>query len=243
MRIGVIGAAAIAKKNVRAMTLTPSVRCVAVASRSLAKASAFISELQGAGVDVGGIEAVEGYEAMLDNPNIDAVYIPLPTSMHLAWVQKAVERKKHVLIEKPIALSNADAQRIADLCTGAGLQLMDGTMFVHNPRQRALTAAAREPGFGALRRINSSFSFSGDDDFHATNIRVKKDMDALGCLGDLGWYNVRAALEATSYRPPARVQGLPGAVRNAEGVLTECAASLTWADGICSTFDCSFRCG
>ena len=242
VRVGVLGAAAIAKKNVRAMTLTPNVRCVAVASRTLAKAERFIEELRAAGTDMTAVAAVEGYQKLLEDPQIDAVYIPLPTSMHVEWVRAAASQKKHVLLEKPIALSNADAHTIVQACADAGLQLMDGTMFVHNPRQAALSAAVAEEGFGALRRINSSFSFSGDDDFNASNIRVKKDMDGLGCLGDLGWYNVRASLEAVGYRRPALVQGHPGAQTNAEGVTIDCGATLTWSDGVVATFDCSFRC-
>ena len=116
--VGVIGCANIAKKNVRAMTLIPNVRCVAVASRSINKARAWVEELQSAGVDVAGIQAMEGYEVLLANKTIDAVYIPLPTSMHLAWVERAVAHGKHVLLEKPIALSKADAQRIVDLQCG-----------------------------------------------------------------------------------------------------------------------------
>ena len=243
--VGVIGCANIAKKNVRAMTLIPNVRCVAVASRSINKARAWVEELQSAGVDVAGIQAMEGYEVLLANKTIDAVYIPLPTSMHLAWVERAVAHGKHVLLEKPIALSKADAQRIVDLCANAGVQLMDGTMFVHNPRQRGLIAAMAEDGFGGLRRINSAFSFPGDAEFNSTNIRVKKDLDGLGCLGDLGWYNVRASLEAVGYRRPSTVQGHAGARRNAEGVLVDCGATLTWAcfGGLSASFDCSFRCG
>jgi len=83
--------------------------------------------------------------------------------------------------------------------------------------------------------------FSGGDDFLAGNIRVKKDLDALGALGDLAWYNVRVSLEAAAYRRPTLVQGHLGAVRNSEGVLIECGATLLWADGLISSFDCSFR--
>ena len=247
LTVGVLGAADIAKKNVRALSLVREARCVAVASRARAKAAAFVAELAGDGVDARAIRAVEGYGALLADETVEAVYVPLPTALHLAWVRAALAAGKHVLLEKPIALSAADAREMARLALAAGKQLMDGTMFVHTARCAALRAAARSAEVGALRRVNASFSFCGGDAFEASNIRVRADGDPLGCLGDLGWYCVRAALEVTrdartgALARPLWVRGHGGAVENEAGVLVECGATVAMAGGVLCAFDCSFR--
>ena len=106
----------------------------------------------------------------------------------------------------------------------------------HVRERRALVDAAR---FGAVRHVTSDFSFPGDDAFHANNIRVKADCEPLGCLGDLGWYNIRFSLWAHGWAAPATAQCTYH--RAAEGnVPTECSAVLSWADGRSATFHCAF---
>lgn len=89
--------------------------------------------------------------------------------------------------------------------------------------------------------MQSCFTFFATSDFRENNIRVKPDLDALGSLGDVGWYCIGAILFAAGYELPKSVKALPGTVFNKAGVLTSCGASLLWEDGTVATFNCSFE--
>src|SRR6201996_5707316 len=107
LRFGVLGAAKIARSFIAGVGPSECVDVVAVASRDLAKGKQFASEL--------GVPRVHGsYEALIDDPNIDAVYVPLPNTLHAEWVIKALNAGKHVLCEKPIAISKTDTLAMFD---------------------------------------------------------------------------------------------------------------------------------
>ncbi|GAA0146786.1 hypothetical protein LIER_06655 [Lithospermum erythrorhizon] len=88
--------------------------------------------------------------------------------------------------------------------------------------------------------VQSSFTFAAESDFLENDIRVKPDLDALGALGDAGWYCIRATLLAANYELPKSVLALPGAILNKSGVILACSASLHWEDGRVATFHTSF---
>ncbi|XP_047059818.1 uncharacterized oxidoreductase At4g09670-like [Lolium rigidum] len=238
VRFGIMGCASIARKVSRAMLLAaPAAAVAAVGSRSEAKARLFAAD--------NGLPAATrlhgSYEALLADPDVDAVYLPLPTSLHVRWAVAAAGRGKHVLLEKPTALCAADLDVILAACEENGVQFMDSTMWMHHPR----TAKMREllddrSTIGDVRVINSVFSFRADEDFLQNDIRVKPDLDALGALGDAGWYCIRAILWAVDYSLPRNVVALRDPVKNQAGVLIACGATLYWADGKIATFHCSF---
>ncbi|KAF6986223.1 hypothetical protein CFC21_004009 [Triticum aestivum] len=236
VRFGIMGCASIARKLARAMLLAaPAAAVAAVGSRSEAKARLFAAD--------NGLPAAArlhgSYEALLDDPAVDAVYLPLPTSLHVQWATAAAARGKHVLLEKPTALCASDLDAILAACEASGVQFMDSTMWMHHPR----TAKMREllpADVGDVRVINSLFSFRANEDFLQNDIRVKPDLDALGVLGDAGWYCIRAILWAVDYELPKNVIALPEPVKNQAGVLIACGATLYWADGKMATFHCSF---
>ncbi|XP_020224191.1 uncharacterized oxidoreductase At4g09670 [Cajanus cajan] len=181
------------------------------------------------------------YEAVLQDPDVDAVYVPLPTSLHVRWAVLAARSKKHVLLEKPVALTASEFDEIVEACESNGVQFMDGTMWMHHPR----TASMREflsdaQRFGQLRSIHTHFTFAADADFLENDIRVKPDLDALGSLGDEGWYCVRAILWAANYELPKTVTASRNPELNQAGVILSCGASLQWEDGKVATFHCSF---
>lgn len=89
-------------------------------------------------------------------------------------------------------------------------------------------------------QIHSHFTFSGDPDFLQNDIRVKPDLDALGSLGDVGWYCIRSILWAADYELPMKAIALEGTVKNDAGVIMSCGSSLVWKDGKVATFYCSF---
>jgi len=182
VRVGVVSAANIAKKNARAILRSERCALVAVASRSLEKARAWRAAL-GLGDDV---ECVEGYDALLARGDVDAVYVPLPTVLHVDFVKKAAAAGKHVLIEKPVGVDAAEVREIVAACRAAGVALLDGTMFVHHKRFKQIDRLFRDQTWRPLR-VRSTFAFSGGAEFLAAgNIRTN-GMDPLGCLGDVGW--------------------------------------------------------
>lgn len=211
----------------------PSAAVVAVGSRSVDKARDFIqaTQLQHA-------EAVEGYDAVLDFPGLQAVYIPLPTRLHVEWVRKAAGKGLHIVLEKPIALNDADTTAIVQAVTAAGVVFFDGTMWMHHPRTALLRSALGE--MGGARNVSLAFTFQGSEEFFKSDVRVKRDADALGCLGDLGWYCARAVLWAFEYQAPASVTANPGVVWNEEGVPMHMGATLLYADGRRGVFDTGF---
>ncbi|CAI0385101.1 unnamed protein product [Linum tenue] len=151
-----MGCADIARKVSRAINLAPNARIAAVASRSLEKAAAF-ARANNLPPDT----KIHGsYESLLDDPDIDVVYLPLPTTLHLKWATLAAQKKKHVLLEKPVAVTVAELDQILAACVANGVQFMDGTMWVHHPR----TAKMREflddkHRFGELRTVTAVSSF------------------------------------------------------------------------------------
>ncbi|KAK9270256.1 hypothetical protein L1049_025833 [Liquidambar formosana] len=237
IRFGILGCAEIARKVSRAIKLSPNSTLYAIGSRSVEKASRFAS----ANGFPPSTKIYGSYEAVLDDPDVDAVYVPLPTSLHVRWVVLAAEKKKHVLLEKPVALNVGDLDLMLEACDSNGVQFMDGTMWMHHPR----TAKMREflsdtQRFGHLKSIHSIFAFRANPDFLKNSIRVKPDLDALGALGDVGWYCVRAILWATDYQLPKTVIASHGPIYNEAGVILSCGSSLYWEDGKVATFHCSF---
>ncbi|MCL7050252.1 hypothetical protein MKW94_027425 [Papaver nudicaule] len=245
IRFGIIGCAQIARKVARAIGLAHNSTVYAVGSRSFEKAKKFA-------LDNGLPDSVKiygSYEEVLEDPYVDAVYMPLPTSLHVKWAILAATKKKHLLLEKPTALSTPELDQILEACRQNGVQFMDGTMWIHHPRTakiKELLSATKL--FGKLKSIHSTCTFYNEThDFLENNIRVKPDLDALGVLGDVGWYCIGAILWATNNQLPKNVTALPGPIRNEAGVLLACGGSLTWLAGEekdeeekVATFYCSF---
>lgn len=237
IRFGILGCAEIARKLSRAITLAPNATLYAVGSRSIDKAAGFAK----ANNFPPGAKIYGSYDAVLDDPDVDAVYMPLPTSLHIKWAVLAAQKKKHILLEKPVALNVAEFDKIVEACESHGVQLMDGTMWMHHPRTAKMWEFLSDTHrFGQLRNIHTCFTFAADPDFLKNDIRVKPDLDAHGALGDAGWYCIRAILWANNYELPKTVVALRNPIVNEAGVILSCGASLHWEDGKVGTFHCSF---
>lgn len=130
IRFGILGSAEIARKVSRGITLAPNASLHAVGSRSIETASKFAA----ANGFPSYAKIYGSYDAVLDDPDVDAVYVPLPTSLHLHWAVMAAQKKKHLLLEKPVALNVSELDKILEACESNGVQFMDGTMFMHHPR-------------------------------------------------------------------------------------------------------------
>ena len=254
-RWGILGTAAIARKNWKAIRVSGNGTVVAVASRNRQRAEEFIQSCDAEIPMHEKVAAIEGYDAILTREDIDAVYLPLPTGIRKEWVLKAARAGKHVLCEKPIANNLDDAREMIEACAKARVQFMDGVMFEHNARMDSLREAISDcDGFGRLRRIQTHFSFPGDDTFKQSNIRAQSDLEPHGCLGDLGWYCIRFTLAMTGGDLPTHVSartlrrfGSSLAAGEKEplcdevtGPPAEFSGELFFANGVTAGFYCSF---
>ncbi|KAK9950995.1 hypothetical protein M0R45_006457 [Rubus argutus] len=239
IRFGIIGCANIARKVARAINLAPNSTLYAIGSRSMEKAHKFAA-------NNGLPETVKiygSYDQVLDDPCVDAVYMPLPTSLHLHWAVLAAHKKKHLLLEKPVALDVAQLDHILEACESNGVQFMTGTMWLHHPRTAKLKDLISDSKlFGSINYIHSSSTRPGTKEFLENNVRVKPDLDALGALGDLGWYCIEAALWAKDNQLPTTVTALPDVTKNSAGVILSFTASIQWEplDHTVATIHCSF---
>ncbi|MFD2610940.1 Gfo/Idh/MocA family protein [Paenibacillus gansuensis] len=194
LRWGVIGCAGIAVNSV-----IPGIRqsatgeVTAIASRGLQKAEETAAKL-----DIP--KAYGSYEELIEDPNIDAVYIPLPNHLHMEWSIRAMEAGKHVLCEKPIALNEAEAQRMADVSRRTGKHLAEAFMYRHHPRYERIAEIIRSGEIGELRAIHSAFTFNNAGD--KTNVRYRKEWGG-GSLYDVGCYPLSAARLLLGTEPEA----------------------------------------
>ena len=181
------------------------------------------------------------YDELLKRPDVDAVYIPLPTGIRREWVVKAANAGKHVLCEKPCGPDAGELRIMLDACKAKNVQFMDGVMFMHGKRLPLLRSVIDDgETVGQLRRIATHFSFAAGEDFLKGNIRVSSAMEPLGALGDLGWYNIRFSLFVMKYALPTRVSGRM-LTEHSSGVPLEFSGELFWPNGVSASFYCSFN--
>ncbi|XP_061340346.1 uncharacterized oxidoreductase At4g09670-like [Gastrolobium bilobum] len=241
VRFGILGCANIARKVARAIALAPNATLCAIASRSKEKAERFAAE----NFLPESVRVYGSYDEVVDDPGVDAVYVPLPTCLHARWAVKAACKKKHVLVEKPAALDVAELDRILEACESNGVQFMDGAMWWHHPRTahiEHLLSVSHSRSIGPIHFIHSTSTMPATPEFLENNIRVKPELNALGALGDLAWYCIGASLWAKGYQLPTTVTALPDAARNAGGVNLSITASLQWdqPNKTVATIRCSF---
>ena len=225
---GVIGATSqVAVKAVLpAIAASPGARLAAVASERSPLAPA---------VAAFGPERIHGsYAALLDDPCVEAVYIPLPNSLHRPWVERAAKAGKHTLCEKPLAPTAADAEAMIGACAAAGVVLQEAYMTPFHPRAAAVVALVKSGRLGALRFARAAFTGVLDrPDDH----RWLPHMGG-GALLDVGIYCL-APLLAAAGRAPARVEAT--AAVTASGVDASFSAWLDFGQGFAAAIECSFE--
>ena len=183
VRIGVLGCADIARRRILpAMTACPDVDVVAVASRREAAAAETSERF--------GCLPVHGYAALLARPDIDAVYVPLPTALHARWTRAALDAGKHVLAEKPLTTEHALTQELTALARNTGLVLMENVMFVHHSQHAAVRRLVADGAIGELRSLHAAFAVPR---LPAHDIRHRPELGG-GALLDTGVYPLRAAV-------------------------------------------------
>jgi predicted dehydrogenase len=247
IRWGILGAALIARKNWHSIYNSGNSTVTAVASRDVERSRKFIAECQAAKPMASMPEALGSYEELLASKNVDAVYIPLPTAVRKEWVIRAAKAGKHVICEKPCAVSAGDLEEMLGACRSGGVQFMDGVMFSHSLRIPALRKALDDGhSVGSIRRITSAFAFRGQGSFLDTNIRADGALEPMGCLGDLGWYCIRFSLWVMNWEVPrvvsARIISSAGH-GGPRPVPLDFSAELQFGNDISAGFSCSFTTG
>ena len=228
LRWGILGVAKINDRLVPAFARTRRAELWAIASRSRDRAAV---AARAASIPV----AHGSYEALLDDSAIDAVYIPLPNTLHDEWTRKATERGKHVLCEKPLTPTAAEAEALVAFCRAKKVALMDGFMWPHHPRTTQLKRFLLDGGIGEVRRVTASFTFALPLD--PNNIRLRPET-AGGSLLDVGCYPVYAIRWAFGAEP-ARVVA-KARYYHGDGVDLEMNGLVVLGDGRVATFDCGF---
>lgn len=228
LRWGVLGAANIARKAViPAIQASSNGKVVAIASREQARA-------QEAASAAGIADVYADYAALLRSSAVDAVYIPLPNSEHYEWTITAIEAGKHVLCEKPLALTAQQASEMAAAAERAGVVLAEAFMYRHHPLVHKVLDLLHAGAIGELKLVRSTFSFGLVDD---NNIRMSKELGG-GALMDVGCYGVNLARLVTGAEPI----GLAAVAEYASsGVDESFAGVLRFPNGVLAQLDVSLR--
>ncbi len=227
LRIGILGTARIAAAFVAGARLSSQAKVVAVASRQAAKAETFAR--------THGIASAMSYEQLLAAPDIDAVYIPLPNSLHAQWSIAAARAGKHILCEKPLALSETEALEMFAAADAAGVVLLEAFPYLFQPQTLQIEQLVASGAIGELRSVSAAcgFSLSNPED-----IRLDAKLGG-GALLDAGCYAVSFIRQIVGRRPSrvfatARWQG---------DVDQTLAATLEFDSGVIGQVSCSFATG
>jgi D-xylose 1-dehydrogenase (NADP+, D-xylono-1,5-lactone-forming) len=226
LRIGILGAANIARAFISGVAPSETVRVSAIASRDIGKARRFANET--------GVQRAYGsYEELLADPAIDAIYNPLPNSLHAEWSNRACEAGKHVLCEKPLAVTASEARAMFAAARRHGVLLVEG--FPYRAQSHALKLKELVTGgaIGRVQTMHAAFGFTLTDQ---GNIRLDPTLGG-GALMDLGTYPVSLTRLVAGQRP-TRVQALARWHRS--GVDETLVASMEHAGGLLAQISCSF---
>ena len=226
LRWGLLSTARINRRLIPAMRRARRAELVAVASRGQASADAYAAEWKIP-------RALGSYQALLDDPGIDAVYISLPNSLHAEWAVRAAQAGKHVLCEKPLAQSLADCDRIQAAAEAAGVVAAEAIMYLYHPLLAEARRLVREGALGQVGFARGSFSFILD---RPDNVRWKPELGG-GALWDVGIYPVSFCRWILG--EPDRVFAWQTLTEG--GVDAATAGVLHFSAGETAAFDCSFR--
>lgn len=228
LRLGILGCARIVRRAIVAAAQKSSlVEITALAGRNASTAAQWAAEF-------GIAKHYDSYEALIADPDVDAVYLPLPNELHRPWTERAAAAGKHVLCEKPLALDVADARPMVEACRRAGVVLMEAFMWRHHPRVVHARKLLADGALGELRFVKMDFSFDID--------RSDWRLDAArggGALYDLGCYGINIARTFSQSEPTeivARARYFQPGVDMTLGML------LRFPGDVTALIDCSFEC-
>lgn len=228
VRFGILGCARIVKRSIAAAIRGSQCgELAAIASRSLEQAQKWSADLSIP-------RAYGSYEELIQDPNIDAVYIPLPNELHRPWVLRAAEAGKHVLCEKPLALNAVEAEAMVAGVQRHGRILMEAFMWRHHPRTQFVCDMIDDGRMGEVRLVTLDFSI----DIDRKDWRLDPKRGG-GALFDLGCYGINAARLFTGEEPN---EVYARCVRSKTKVDMSTAVTLCFPSGAMAQLDCSFEC-
>ena len=229
VRWGILSTARINRALLGPLSESPRSTLMAVASRDLATARSYADKNQIP-------RAYGSYRQLLDDPDIDAVYISLPNHLHCEWSVAAAERGKHVLCEKPLVLTLDEMDRVESAARDSGVTVTEAFMYLHHPQTRRLLEMIRSDELGQLQSIRSHFSFYLAPD--SGNVRLRSEMGG-GSLWDVGVYPVSFSVVMADAGPPIEVTA---ARRDGEtGIDIAFDGQLRFANDVVAQISCGFR--
>lgn len=224
---GILGCARIARMHViPAILRRQEARLQAVASRDASRLTEFrtlFGEFTGHG----------SYEALLGDPDVDAVYVPLPNSLHREWAIRAMRAGKHVLCEKPLALNAREAEEMIGVSRECGVRLMEAFMYRYTERMARVREVLDSGVLGPIRSINSTFRFFLDRE---NTIKEQPELGG-GALYDVGCYPLNLIGLVTQTEP----ESIAVECARPRGVDVNLSAVLRYADGLIATLHCGFN--
>jgi D-xylose 1-dehydrogenase (NADP+, D-xylono-1,5-lactone-forming) len=227
LRWGILGTARINRRLIPAIRASARSELVAIASRDRERADVYARSW-------GIPQATGGYQALLEDGRIDAVYIPLPNSEHVRWTLAAVAAGKHVLCEKPLALDPQDVDRIAAAATAHSVVVEEGFMYQHEPLTKRVESLVADGAVGAVRAVVSGFTFAlarqGD-------VRLDLQLGG-GSLWDVGCYPVTYAQRLIAREP---VSAVARAHWSPTGIDEEFSGTVAYAGGAVANIYSGFR--
>jgi len=227
LRWGLLGTARINRALIAPLRASARNELVAVASRALERAEAYAREWSIP-------RALGSYEAMLADPDVDVVYIPLPNGLHAEWTIKAAQAGKHVLCEKPLAATPGEVDAMAAAAQQAGVVVAEAFMYRHHPQTLGVKQLVDDGAIGRLRLVRGSFTFSLT---RAVDVRLDPALSG-GSIWDVGCYPISYARYVIGGEP---LEAFGWQVIGASGVDEVFAGQLRFAGGVYSQFDCGFR--
>ncbi len=225
VRWGFLSTAGINRAVLAGVRQTDRAEVVAVASREQQRADDYAREH--------GIERAHGsYEALLDDADVEVIYVSLPNSLHVEWSVRALEAGKHVLCEKPFDRRPREVERAFDAADQAGRLLMEAFMYRHHPQTKKLQEVVAAGAIGELRHLRSSFSFTLDN---PDDVRLAPELDG-GSLMDVGCYCL--SISRLLAGEPEQVFGLQRS--GTTGVDLGFVGVLEFPGGVLGEFHCAF---
>jgi D-xylose 1-dehydrogenase (NADP+, D-xylono-1,5-lactone-forming) len=225
LRIGLLSTANINRLLLAAARESNEIEFLAVASRDPARAQAYAAEH--------GLERAYGtYDDLLGDPDLDAVYVSLPNSLHVEWSIRALEAGKHVLCEKPFGRDPKAVAAAFDAADRAGKILMEAFMYRHHPQTKRVAELVRDGAIGALRHVRSILTFPLRD---SVNVRLSPELEG-GSLMDIGCYCVSGSRLLAGEPEQVWAAELPAE----SGVDLACSGTLLFPAGVVAQFHSSF---
>lgn len=222
---GVMGTAYIFERDTaRGMSLAKNCELTAIAGRSMEKAEAFRKKY-------GFKRAYGSYEELIEDPEVEAIYIPLPNTFHYEWTIRALQHGKHVLCEKPLAPSAEQAREMFRTAKENHVLLMEAFAYQHSPYIKEIRKLVEEGEIGELRYVEAALITS---DYDRSNIRMRKETLG-GCTYDLGVYALSLVQRMTGVSP-AQIHA--SASLSEEGIDTYTSAILEYENGSKAHIDC-----